>query len=60
METKSTVEAADDVIIFYHNWVQLFSEFVGRALHCRFQPVAASVAIMSMLSTLTYFEVVTN
>lgn len=31
-ETKSSVEAADDFIIFYHNWLQLFPEFVGRAL----------------------------
>lgn len=29
-ETKSSVEAADDFIIFYQNWLTLFPEFVGR------------------------------
>ncbi len=30
--TKSSVEAADDFIIFYNNWLALFPEFVGRKL----------------------------
>lgn len=29
-ETKSSVEAADDFIIFYNNWLDLFPEFKGR------------------------------
>jgi carboxypeptidase C (cathepsin A) len=29
-ETQSSVEAADDFIIFYNNWLALFPEFVGR------------------------------
>ena len=29
-ETKSSVEAADDFIIFYNNWLELFPEFKGR------------------------------
>jgi carboxypeptidase C (cathepsin A) len=30
--TQSSVEAADDFIIFYQNWLTLFPEFVGRRL----------------------------
>ena len=31
-ETKNSVEAADDFIVFYNNWLTLFPEFVGRKL----------------------------
>ena len=31
-ETKSSVEAAADFIVFYENWLDLFPEFVGRKL----------------------------
>lgn len=30
--TKSSVEAADDFIIFYQNWLELFPDFKGRQL----------------------------
>jgi cathepsin A (carboxypeptidase C) len=31
-QPKSSVEAADDFIIFYNNWLTLFPEFKGRKL----------------------------
>lgn len=31
-ETKSSLEAGDDFVIFYLNWLKLFPEFVGRKL----------------------------
>jgi cathepsin A (carboxypeptidase C) len=31
-ETKSTTEAAEDFVIFYNNWIELFPEFKNRQL----------------------------